>query len=246
MRAVTVTACALAALSLAVILSGCGETEVISRNVSGNSFRETAPAAWSGVTPLNTKSRYYLSIAHDADALYLRIVLTQSWMQRLIMRSGLVVWVDPKGGNDKSFGIRYPLGKEGGMPGGMDFDGAGPDTGEKNALQGQAGLEMEILEHDGKNTERMLISQGEGIRVTLTRAPEEFAYTLRVPFDRFPDLAGAITAGNERKIGIGIELVPPKPPAKKPGEGSGGQPQGECGGSEWEDKTWRGALTWMK
>jgi hypothetical protein len=224
------------ALVWLLFFAGCGGTEVLSHRLPQGGLVETLPSSWSGVTPLSSKNHYFLSVAHDADALYLRMSITQESTQRQLMRSGLVLWVDPEGGSAKTFGIHYPLEREQGIAGEREFELPAAEVGGRGtSTSWRGGLEMEILGPDGKNKERMLISQGEGIRVNLERSPEEFTYTARIPFARFPELAEAAKSSGDHALGLGIELTPPSAGGRKPGvamrgEGRGGRRGERIGG----------------
>jgi hypothetical protein len=207
--------------------AGCGGTEVLSHRMQQGSLVETSAASWSGVTPLSSKNHYFLSLAHDSDALFVRLSFTQEGMQRQVMRSGLVLWVDPKGGTAKTLGIHYPLAKEPGISGESEFDRSLPEIGGRNGSSSSpGGLEMEILGPDGKSKERMLVSQGDGIRVSLNRTAEEFTYTARLPFARFPELAEGASSSAGRTLGLGVELNPATPSGRKPGAGMRGEGSG--------------------
>jgi hypothetical protein len=201
------------------LLTGCGGSEILSHRVPQGSLVESNPSSWTGITPLGQSKNYYLSIANDTDAVYIRVAVRQESIQRQLIRSGLVLWVDSKGGSSKKFGIRYPLGRANLAPVEIASDrmrDVGPDRPRASGPIG--GLEMEILGSDDTVKERLLISQGEGIRVNVSREAEDLVYSARVPFSRFPELAQALRSGGDHRVGLGIEIASAPFPGRSSGD----------------------------
>jgi len=64
-------------------------------------------------------SKYYfedvaisIGLINDAQYLYVSMMTENPMIRAQIMRKGLTVWLDPKGGKNKTFGIKYPLGRQ--------------------------------------------------------------------------------------------------------------------------------------
>ena len=51
-----------------------------------------------------------IGLQNDSNNLYLLLKAEDRDTQMMIMRGGLTVWLDSKGGKNKKFGIRYPVG----------------------------------------------------------------------------------------------------------------------------------------
>lgn len=72
--------------------------------MDGNDGEWTALAAPLGAAPVA------ISLANDGDHLYVRVRTSDRAAMTQIVRGGFVVWFDPKGGDKKTFGIKYPVG----------------------------------------------------------------------------------------------------------------------------------------
>jgi len=63
-------------------------------------------------------AKYYLEdlyisagLINDDQYLYVTMIAEDPMIRTQIMRQGLVVWLDPKGKKEKTFGIKFPLGR---------------------------------------------------------------------------------------------------------------------------------------
>jgi len=159
--------------------------------------------------------RYYLEdlnvsigLINDAGTLYVSLMTENPMTRMQIMRQGLTVWLDPRGGKDKTLGIRFPLGTQGRLPEGGRMD-AGEMTDEvarektMEALQASM-TELEILGPGAKVLARMKTEEAVGITVHLSNAGGVLVYELKVPLALGEDAPYALGVKAGDVIGIGF------------------------------------------
>jgi len=176
-----------------------------------------------------------------------------------IMRAGFTVWFDASGGNDHSFGIRYPLARQGAR---SEFHPESDDEQIHIDLE-QASLELEIVGAQKEDIQRFSTLDVPGIRVKIGRSQETLVYELRVPLKKTPHTPFALEVTSENRVGIGLETEEfnrdkMKMTSQPNKESSGGEPkdsQIEAGeheghgyhggghrGDAWENKQKQGQL----
>ncbi len=191
---------------LASLSLGCGNTELESTwrdrelTIDGNAID------WEGTTVHVEDENVTVGLSNDEDFLYLFLSSNDKNIQRQLLTRGLTVWFDPDGGNDRDFGIRFPLGT--GMPM-MSRERMAPDREEFNEMYKKTLTELEILgpgEHDRLRTSVL----GEhGISVKLGEAKENLVYELKVPLFRTVDYPHAVGSAAGETIGVGFETTQP-------------------------------------
>jgi hypothetical protein len=141
------------------------------------------------------------SIRNDDDYVYLFLKTQDRTTQMQIMRAGFTIWFDADGGNDHSFGIRYPLARQGAR---SEFHPESDDEQIHSDLE-QALLELEIVGAQKENVQRFSTLDVPGIRVKIGRSQEALVYELRVPLRKTPHTPFAIGVTSANRIGIGLE-----------------------------------------
>jgi len=101
--------------SLLVLLclasSGCGKSNLLSAwrdrkiNIDGKYSDWNESAAY-----YDEKSKVVLNLNNDTDYLYICLVSRNRTIETKIMESGFTLWFDPDSGQNKVFGIRFPIG----------------------------------------------------------------------------------------------------------------------------------------
>ena len=175
---------------------------------------------------------------NDGTFLYLRLSASEPAVRGQIVRRGLTIWFDPKGGTKKSFGIRYPMiedpdgGVRGASRGIGGYGGHRRPTGE-GGDNGSAATPDESeqppdrvdIVGPGKGDEVSLTREHlQGVDVAFTTVQGVLQYELKVPLARSSDNPYAIGAAPESTIGIGLET--PRPTERS----FGGEPGGFGGG----------------
>jgi hypothetical protein len=155
-----------------------------------------------------------------------------------MMRAGFTVWFDADGGNNHSFGIRYPLARQDAR---SEFHPES-DDGQIHSDLEQALLELEIVGAQKEDVQRFSTLDIPGIRVKISRSQEALVYELRVPLSKTPQTPFAIGITSANRIGIGLETEEFKRDKTKTGahknEGLSGSEQGDSqmDGGEYEGR----------
>ncbi len=204
----------------ATALPGCGKTEFESRWRDRDITIDGRTADW-GDALVSIKDRAIeVGALNDDRDLYLCLVAGTRNDQIQIMARGLTVWFDSKGGEQKTLGIRFPLGfARPGMP--RDAGTRPQEMGlEELWRRVAAESELEILGPDGRVRERLPITAARRIEARVANEDYALVYELRVPLGPGADQPYAIGAGTG-KIGVGLET----PAFERPsGSGRGGGP----------------------
>jgi hypothetical protein len=156
---------------------------------------------WQRGLYYDKESGIVYSIRNDDDYVYLFLKTQNRTTQMQMMRAGFTVWFDADGGNDHSFGIRYPLARQDAH---SEFHPESDDEQIHSALE-QALLELEIVGAQKENVQRFSTLDVPGIRVKIGRSQEALVYELRVPLRKTPHTPFAIGVTSENRIGIGLE-----------------------------------------
>ncbi len=150
---------------------------------------------------------------NDSEYLYVALFTADRSVQRQVMMSGMTVWLDVTNSEEKSFGVRFPMGFHGkdmprlGRPG---QDGTDPAERQKQIDDMIAGMdEFEII-GPAEGSDR-LVKMGEidDVKVAVRQDKGSFIYELRVPLT----IAGS---GNFYGLGtnpgdmIGMAIESPK------------------------------------
>ena len=67
---------------------------------------------WQGAKYYFEEFAVSVGLINDTRHLYVSMMTENPLIRAQIMRQGLTVWIDPKGGKSKTFGIRFPLGRQ--------------------------------------------------------------------------------------------------------------------------------------
>lgn len=182
---------------------------------------------------------YALSVGliNDEKYLYVSIITENPMVRAQIMRQGLTVWLDPKGGKNKTFGIQYPLGRQENEQEAerMDPQDVMDEAAREKMMEKfRAALsELEVLGPGEKVMEKLPVEKARGIDVEVRDAAGTFVYELKVPLAASDDnpYAVGVEAGDEVGVGIlspKLEMRRPRgePGMGRPGMGGGMPPAG--------------------
>jgi hypothetical protein len=229
-----VVPCLLLAALFGMVLSG-GCTKPVSveskwRNhnitISGNDDE------WGSATMYVPEAKISVTLFNDSTDMYIRVCSRDRGIQAHVLGMGMTVWFDPGGGKDKSFGIRFPIGRK-------DIDApvfAKADTRKpedfENVIE-ESNNELEIVYPVLDEYYRMLMSAAEthGISAKLHFTKGNLIYELKIPLVRDEHRQHAIgIAKNDidavSAICIGFETPEPDFKAIKKEDGSSTPPQG--------------------
>lgn len=180
---------------------------------------------WVGALTYIEDKNFSIGLLNDADYIYFCLVAENQNIRSQILRQGFSVWFDPEGGQEKTFGIKYPLGLEmKGLPG-DERDDELDQEGRRGMLRRDM-AELEILGPGKEAKERMLIREARGIQIRLAASSGLVVYELKVPLSQDENHPFAIKTTAGQSVGIGLE----SPKMEIGGRRSGfGTPGGERG-----------------
>lgn len=195
-------------------------------------------AEWPGpLLQIDEKTPVAVAAANDGQFLYLVLHASDAMARARIVRQGLIVWFDPSGKNKKQFGIKFPVGMEGGgMRGtfggdgrrGTPRDGGTPPGGGAAGDPGQRGPEMfeppnrlEVHGPKKDDVHSFVADKVPGIAVKIGQVEGALVYELQVPLARTSEFEYAIGTTPGALIGIGLETPKMERPSPDGGRGRG-------------------------
>ncbi len=168
-----------------------------------------------------------VGLINDEQYLYVSMMTENPMIRTQIMRQGLTVWLDPKGGKNKTFGIKFPLGRQGAerKEEGMDIRDMMDEIAWEKMMQRlqESMKELEILGPNEEVLAKMDIEDAQGIEVKMRNAAGTFVYELKIPLSFSKELPFA--AGVKPGDVIGVGFLSPKMQMQRPkGMRGGGMP----------------------
>ncbi len=171
-----------------------------------------------------------VGIANDTDYLYICAVVENPLVRMQVMRQGLTVWFDPKGGRKKTMGLRFPLGSQGMREPPADL-AEEPDMDKLQRTFPMSLNELEILGPDRMEKQRMRKSEAKGIDVAMNFSSGKLVYELKIPLIKSSDFPYAVNVKPGSSFGIGIETSPRRDMGQSPRRKTGGMRRPTGGGN---------------
>lgn len=223
-------------LTLSLVLSlliGCSTLQLDSTWKDRDITLDGKGGDWLGAKYYFEDSAISVGLINDEQYLYVSMMTENPMIRAQIMGQGLTVWLDPKGGKNKTLGIKFPLGRQG--PGKeeemMDPRDMMDETTREEMMQRlqDSMTELEILGPDEKVLAKMDIENAKGIDVKMRNAGGTFVYELKVPLTSSEEFPFGV--GVEPGDVIGIGFLAPKMQMRRPSgmRGMGGMPGGGGG-----------------
>ena len=214
----------LVALSMALI-TGCASTLRVENQptlpemaVDGNRHED-----WVSGLTLAEKENLWLGFRNDGDYLYVLLTTVNRDVLLPIATGGLTVWFDPDGGKKKVFGVRYPVGVEGGMQA-FTPGAARPDPAAVSRHLEESGRQFEVLRR-GAPPVRLASQDTLGIQVAVSFQNGTMVCEMKVPLRSSPSEPFAVGAAPGSPLGVGFETPEFERPTFDSG-GRGGMPGG--------------------
>lgn len=195
---------ALALFLVVLLLGGCGGTqalqsEALDRDITVDGVSQD----WQGaLTPIEKKN-LSLGLLNDGEYLYVALVSRDRQLISQMMSLGFTVWFDAKGGKERTFGIRFPLGL---MASGAGFSPRAREQDPEVRRQRfeESLMNMEIFDTEERST-RYMVNTVQGIKVNARMDAGTLVYELQVPLRKSEAHAFAIGAEPGDIIGVGLE-----------------------------------------
>jgi hypothetical protein len=196
---------------------------------------------WIGVKYYFEDVSVSVGLINDDRHLYVSMITENRLVIGQIMMQGLTLWLDPKGGKEKTFGIKFPLGrqearKKGGEP-------MPPESMEMRNQENMTGrlqealTKLAVIGPEGEVVEKLPVDDAKGIDVKLRVDAGLLTYEIKIPLSRSEEHPYAVGAKVGETIGLGLES--PKLTMEIPdgmrgggmrGGGMGGGPPGGVAG----------------
>jgi hypothetical protein len=187
---------------------------------------------WLGAKYYFEESGISVGLINDERSLFISMMTENPMIRAQVMRQGLTVWIDPKGGKGKTFGIRYPLGRqiEEGENESVDPQEMMDEMTREEMIKKlqESMTELEVLGPNEKVLGRMAIDNVQGIEVKMRNAAGTFVYELKVPLASSEEYPFALGVAPGDSIGVGF--LSPKMQMRRPGGGRGGGRMAPGGG----------------
>ncbi len=191
---------------------------------------------WRGALAFVGEGELSLGFYNDGDNLYLCLLVADEMSRERIIRSGLMVWIDPQGGKARTLGIRYPAGPPaGGPPEESETEPTDRRSGRERPPDREMGPpsegaldEIEIIRSGKNEPERIKLDQVHGLEVKMEEASGLLVYELKIPLLGDGQSTVSIGAKPGATVGIGLETAE----FKRRGRdmmGPGGMPRGGGG-----------------
>ncbi|MEW6366155.1 MAG: hypothetical protein AB1714_16130 [Acidobacteriota bacterium] len=184
---------------------------------------------WEGVLKAIEKPGLIVGMLNDEEYLYITVIPQGRDLRAQMLGQGFILWLDPAGGKNKVFGIKFPLGFSGrpdmGMPPG--------DPGRLDPAAVDAGSMLEILGPGKDDRHRLPVENSGGIEVKVTAQEWRLVYEIKIPLAMSEEHQSAIRTQAGRLIGVGMatpELDREKMKEQMGGRGPEGGGTGGPGG----------------
>ena len=193
---------------------------------------------WVGALSVVKDGKAEEGFLNDQNVLYVCFATGDESLRRQIADGGLTVWIDPKGGDAKTLGIRYPLARlrrqrpvapQGEAP--PQGEASTPPPASEETAADEASV-LEILRSGSSAVQKMKISDAKDLEIAASEESGLFVYELKIPLQSSPDRPLALSAAPGAKVGIGFEVPKSEraPGSGHPGGGMGGRGGGMGGG----------------
>ena len=120
---------------VAVFFGGCRDLDLVSGRKDRDIRIDGRLSDWKGIR-FTEKGALSLGIVNDDSCLYIAVVATDRMARQQLMVSGLYLWFDESGGENKNFGVCFPVGGMEGANVEMRPQGTAGGSGERSKPPG--------------------------------------------------------------------------------------------------------------
>ena len=211
MKNIKINIVIIALFLLPVIFSllGCGDTIINSKWRTQNLIIDGKENDWGNSLTYIDDLKALVGIENDDKYLYLCLVTNDQDLESKVLRMGLTVWFDNTAGDEKDFGIRFPIGRGGVNREAMRKEMEGSESQRPNPEKMREMLikneyEAEIV---GKNNDvnRLPITELKGIELKLGLSNSRLVYEIKIPLSHKGGFNYALSADTNSTISIGLE-----------------------------------------
>jgi hypothetical protein len=204
--------------------TGCGSLEMESEWREQEIVVDGKSDDWVGILPYFEEKNISAGVQNDDNFFYMCMIIDEPPLRNQIMTQGLRLWFDPEGGDEKAFGIKYPLGlsmlrpdreftdkerekmRETGRPQAPD---RAPDQERRQQIFERTLGELEILSAGIDEGIRMAVEEAKGIEIRLKMYNAQVVYECKIPLLASEGMPYVIKAHSGDAIGVGLESPQP-------------------------------------
>jgi hypothetical protein len=146
-----------------------------------------ALSEWGGSLTYLDDEPVAMSVVPTDSLLYVALATQDRELIRSVTKRGLVVWVDPAGGEARTYGVQYPLGLRAQRAGQTGPGSPAPGASDPQRGPGAASLldqlaldELDVIRHDSTRV-RIPAQFSAGLRAQATIDPGALVYELAIP-----------------------------------------------------------------
>jgi len=195
---------------LVIFLAGCGTVELESRWKEQEITIDGKSSDWLGSMYFFEGEDVSVGFLNDENDLYVCLIAAEPTLRAQVMMQGFTAWFDPEGGKEKTFGIRFPLGRRGigerDVPIDMRNRDREPSEEEFQARFQESLTELEIIGPGKGRRERIPVEEAKGIDIKVDVSGGMLVYELKVPLQQGEQLPYAIGTRPGSAVGIGLEI----------------------------------------
>ncbi len=206
-----------------IFLVGCGTVELDSRWKEQEIAIDGDSSDWLGSLYFFEGEDISIGFLNDESDLYVCLIAEEPTLRAQMMMQGFTAWFDPEGGKEKTFGIRFPLGRQAMGEDDMDIRMRGRDN-EQDPQELQEHFqesltELEIVGPGKDRLHRIPVKEVKGIEVKIDLSGGLVVYELKVPLRSSEQFPYAIGTQPGNTIGLGLEIQKFDPRAMRGGMG---------------------------
>lgn len=219
-----------------IVFNSCGSVQVTSKWAEQNIIIDGLDNEWSGSYNYLEDEKAAISARNDSTYLYLIFKTMDNQVMQKIFSNGLTVWIDPSSGEEKSFGIHYPIGMIAWNKSQLydPSDWGAPEEREKRLKEKSKIMlnELEIITVNERSTQSISLINSNGITAAIKDTVGTFIYEMKIPLiSPIGSLYNLnIIPGSTINIGIETVEIDRQSMMEQKSPGSGMQGGGRGGG----------------
>lgn len=194
---------------ISLLVLGCKDIEIKSIWSEKNISIDGTDHEWSGSYTFVGDEKVAIGAQNDNDYLYLVFKTIDRQVKQKVIGNGLTIWIDPDGGEEKSFGIHYPVGmiSWGNTQIYNPKDWGTPEEREKRLKEKSKLMleEMAIISPYGRSEYGLSIKNPFGIEIALNDTSGALIYEMKIPIRSPESSMYSYLLTDDTKISIGIE-----------------------------------------
>jgi hypothetical protein len=205
-----------------VFFSGCSSTLLLQSSWDNHEIVvDGKENDWNGGIAYLPDDGVSIGIRNDSSDVYVIFKTTSRQQSFQFFGLGFTVWFDPAGGNDKIFGIHFPVGRAGRGEFRTPQEGQEENSEEREKMMQEMESQLEIIEKGKDGPIQLTPVEAKGIELYIKNYQDYLVYEMKVPLHTSEQTPYAINASG-KTIGVGFEEGKFEPRQRPEGGFSGG------------------------